>query len=1095
MTRLMKLLSRYITCLLTLFILASCSDEIEPVCDYTVTGKDVTVKVRINTPVTDVKSRAPLSDYQIDEVRTLWIRTYSASTGAATCDWIKIEEIKDDLPTHDTEVERYVDIATKSGYTYVIAVANVDNPGVTKSAPTESKPLRELLESADTWTEFLDIAALTPSSTADINTAPLPVTMSGCLSNVPVKGTHPSNLAVWGGSNYNFAPVFVPATSDGTYKMGGAIHLRRLVSHVTFKIKAGDDVTIRPSSYTVFNVPKATWLYERTGIDGYNDNFGGTCTRETAGDYYANSSQFTSQYISEDNGVFAFDFWQGENKHKALPDGELAPLGIAFGDDQEKNYQYRELEVKNENGANSGIYKCLSGEKWTPENMATFVTFRADIEYKDKFKSDIDGTEKDVTRIGNAVFTVHLGYLDKNAADFNCYRNTDYTYTVTVNGLNNVMVEAEKNDEPQPGVEGLVSDVENATIFLDCHYSSFNIQLSKDELKYNKPDNRPDVQGIGFVITAWDNGREYTFTEDSEISADEMKYIDWVELRPTTGPNVLSKYYPRDHKTEGNKTFTLADAAKAKTWDDNDPRFSTSGYYTVFVNEYTYETSADERCESGDPNWARYVNQNSRQFFIRVTKEVSDDGESVYARSKYAGSQASIQTYYSISNFTEAQNGLPKGTAVGMEHTNEMLGMNLFNNFCPSGSETAFRNSSNGRHNTWLYIESKGSYKYWSDFLNEALNESSFWDQQLIPSVDSKNLQNGPSIPGGYMLLPSLKPSESAYRSGEYTSKDKPGPQSDDWFKRSYYDPQPLSSNKNYYFEAISACMNRNRDNNGNGIIDADELRWFVPSSRMYLQLLLGENSMTSRIMDFESLKGKTLNTDNGLNNRYLYYTSDQHIAWAVEGLSLSDAWTRPYAFPAWQVRCVRNLGSDLSTITAGSKVEQPYQHDEKNKIVRMTYYDPVSIRSVTYTGNGTGANEMPVHMVTSEYNLPYKAFKYLMESPGNEYNIISGDFSSRVELINKNPCSSLNNAVNGYGWRLPNQKELAILRNLGVLSFSGSSYITSCTVSFFNQSGLGGDMSDNKFMGARQDASCQLGYVDSWNRTANIRCVRDYVE
>ena len=345
------------------------------------------------------------------------------------------------------------------------------------------------------------------------------------------------------------------------------------------------------------------------------------------------------------------------------------------------------------------------------------------------------------------------------------------------------------------------------------------------------------------------------------------------------------------------------------------------------------------------------------------------------------------------------------------------------------------------------------------------------------------------------MLLPSLKPSESAYRSGEYTSKDKPGPQSDDWFKRSYYDPQPLSSNKNYYFEAISACMNRNRDNNGNGIIDADELRWFVPSSRMYLQLLLGENSMTSRIMDFESLKGKTLNTDNGLNNRYLYYTSDQHIAWAVEGLSLSDAWTRPYAFPAWQVRCVRNLGSDLSTITAGSKVEQPYQHDEKNKIVRMTYYDPVSIRSVTYTGNGTGANEMPVHMVTSEYNLPYKAFKYLMESPGNEYNIISGDFSSRVELINKNPCSSLNNAVNGYGWRLPNQKELAILRNLGVLSFSGSSYITSCTVSFFNQSGLGGDMSDNKFMGARQDASCQLGYVDSWNRTANIRCVRDYVE
>lgn len=1098
MTRLMKLLSRYITCLLTLFILASCSDEIEPVCDYTVTGKDVTVKVRINTPVTDVKSRAPLSDYQIDEVRTLWIRTYSASTGAATCDWIKIEEIKDDLPTHDTEEKRYVDIATKSGSTYVIAVANVDNPGVTKSAPTESKPLRELLESADTWPEFLDIAALTPSATADINTAPLPVTMSGCLSNVPVGGTHPSNLAVWGSTNYNFAPVFVPATSSGTYTMGGAIHLRRLVSHVTFKIKAGKDVTIRPSSYTVFNVPKATWLYERTGIDGYNDNFGGTCTRETAGDYFANSSQFTSQYISEDNGVFAFDFWQGENKHKSLPDGELAHLGIAFGDDQEKNYQYRELEVKNENGANSGIYKCLSGEEWTPENMATFVTFRADIEYKDKFKSDIDGTVRDVTRIGNAVFTVHLGYLDKDAADFNCYRNTDYTYTVTVNGLNNVMVEAEKNDEPQPGVEGLVSDVENATIFLDCHYSSFNIQLSKDELKYNKPDNRPDVQGIGFVITAWDNGREYTFTEDSEISADEMKYIDWVELRPTTGPNVLSKYYPRDHKTEGNKTFTLADAAKAKTWDDNDPRFSTSGYYTVFVNEYTYETSADERCISGDPNWARYVNQNSRQFFIRVTKEVSDDGESVYARSKYAGSQASIQTYYSTSNFTEAQNGLPNGTAIGMEHINEMLGMNLFSSWRPSGmSDQNFRKTTNGRNNTWLWINSKGTD--WSNFFNANDTDKDYWNQQWIPAVATASLQNGPEIPGGYMLLPSLKPSPSAYRDNEYKGNYSSTPGASiggALLYRNNYDPQPRSTNKDYYFEAISACMNRNRDNNGNGKIDADELRWFVPTSRMYLRLILGDYSLSNPIMDFESLKDKTIDPVNGYNTRYLYYTSNGYIVWAVEGMSLSDD-NKPYAFTPWQIRCVRNLGSNLSTVTEGNKVEVAYEHDAVKRIVKMTYYDPASVRSISYTGNGSGTSsetdKMPVHMVTSQYNLPYKAFQYTTTAPTTDRIPSDYSFNNWLTLIQNNPCSSLNNATNGYGWRVPNQKELTILYNLGVFTptGTGSSYLTSCTVSYFNTTGKGGDMTNNKFMGVRGDASCQLDF----NAYPAIRCVRDYVE
>ena len=160
--------------------------------------------------------------------------------------------------------------------------------------------------------------------------------------------------------------------------------------------------------------------------------------------------------------------------------------------------------------------------------------------------------------------------------------------------------------------------------------SDLNIQLTKEELKNVNPATR---KGFGYIITSWDNGREYTFTEEDNPTAEEMKYINWVQLRPTTSMSELAEYRPMDKSAnDDGRTFTLADAAGARLWEDDDRRFSAAGIYTVFVNEYTYEDDADEGNDGGTPNWARYVNQNPRRFYIRVTKKVSDDAQSVYAR-------------------------------------------------------------------------------------------------------------------------------------------------------------------------------------------------------------------------------------------------------------------------------------------------------------------------------------------------------------------------------------------------------------------------------------------------------------------------------
>lgn len=1051
-------------------VMTSCEDDIQPpYTDYTVSGEEVTATVSVSLPEMTVKSRAAHSEQQLNEVRSLWIRTYSATTGAATSDWLKTTP-----GTYDTELvpegKHKFDLRTKSGSSYVVAVANVENMAVTKNKPSldDARILSELLDAADTWADFMNIAVVTPSTLDDVNAAPVPITMVGCLSNTTVgdMDAHPA-LSEWG-SHYNFQPVFIPATSNKTYELAGAIHLRRLVSHITFTIKAGDKVNITPTSYTVVNAPVATWLYERAGVTA---NFGDDCTQENSSTYYATPPIFTSQFISEENGEFKFDFWQGENKHTALPADELKKLGIEFkADDPRFNYDKRELEKKGADGKNTGLYLCLTGEIWTPNNMASYVIVRCDVEYKDKIPVD-DG--ESVTRIGNAEYVIHLGFLDKDAADFNCYRNVDYHYNMTVNGVNDIYLEA-YGDEQIPGAEGVVSDVEKPTVFLDSHYCAFNIQLTKDELTGK---NLTNGRGMGYLISVWDNGREQIFSDENPVADDDRKYVDWVELRPTTSANTLAKYYPRTHASEGHKTFTLEDASKANTWTDDDVRFSDTEYYTVFVNEYVYEDDSNEGVTgNGTPEWVRYVNQNPRRFFIRVTKEVSDDGQSIYTRSKYAASQASIQTYYSTENLTPAtvKDGvaLGRGTAIGMESVNELEGLNLRFTFPHAGLSDV-----NGRWNVWQWVQSKTGQ--WADFVTET-------EPQTVPSVASANLQNGPDLPGGTFAMPCL------VDLGFVPDYESVPNHRNGW---SIYDPQPKSTIQSDYIEAINACMNRNRDNNGNNTIDADELRWYVPATGKYLRLLLGQNSMTSPLMDFNAIK-RLPSADNRINTRYMFLTSDAQVLWAMEGLSVSDYASRG-AYPPWQIRCIRNLGSNMSNISDVDKVVQAYDVDKVNKIVRLSYYDPMSIRSITYNGNGTAPGQMPIHVINSPYNMPYKAFEYkevaLKDENGNDYS--PGLSSSAIiSSINSNPCSSLNSG-NKTGWRVPNQKELTILRNTGAISFSGT-YVTSCSMSYFDTSGVGGDNpgDTHRFMGVRREATCQLALNVS-DGSVRIHCVRDYIE
>lgn len=1082
---------KYLFASLFLTVMA-CQDEL-PEFDYTVEGEDVELTVPLSLPKMDVQSRANMPENDLNRVESLWIATYNvrgARTTQETNGWKQLTP-----GTTDKEIPHEVTLKTKSGSSYIVAVANVNNMAIDKTDPNMTeKPLSELLEAADTWEKFLNIAVVSPSTRNLINAPLSPLPMCGAYTNLVAGGDHntyPHRFDDW--QIENFKAFTIPASENGTMTMtDGAIHLRRLVSQITFNIRPdNDNIRITPTSYQVVNVPKYSWLYERSAKDGMLANFGDLNTDESkSGNYYVSPEAFTNfgQVAAEGErkAGYTFNFWQGENKHNAP--------GCS-------DYNARELENKNDANENTGIYTSLSGSNWTPNNMASLVMINCEVEYNAQISVDEEGatdqpdSNKPVWRTGNATYVIHLGYMDEDPTDFNCFRNTRYTYEVAVQGLNQIRVEAWGGD-PTNGAEGIVSDVENQSMALDAHYAAYNIKLSDEDLATWNPATG---KGFGFILTTYDNNTarpEKTYQETDFVSyasyddvpASIKKYINWVELRPTSGEKVLAEYKPRGNNGTGSSdglTFNLIDAAKGHSYVTaakavaGSVSESDSGekWYTVFVNEYTYECDGANETgvdASGRHHWQAYVNANPRRYYLRVTRSVSTDGQSIYARSKYSGSQESITTYYATDQQTVASgSGQVDGSIIGVERINESFGLNLRRSFTNSSNEV------NGRINLLQFIRSRYNNGSWT---TGSTNRT--WNYYLNPTQ--------PQEIGAFY-------EDNNGKTGYHEAQTVYLPKIYDFRgDRSYdqYSPQQ-NSNASSYIEAIAACMNRNRDNNGNGTIDNDELRWYVPAKGKYLRMIIGAAGLgEDALINYSEIsKMPYPGSENGHNGPFLYYCSDGAVLWAMEGYSTSS-WGAYGAIP-WQVRCIRNLGTNLANVNEVDQTVMAYKYDATTLTITPTYYNIASKRNYSLSGNGTAMGQMPVQSLADvEYNTIYRnGFQVHTSTYSDTYSGHSSDWStvkSYIESAN-NPCNKLNtNATDGGRWRLPNVTELAVMRNLGLLTGNGTWYL-SCTMAAFDANGNKVVPASTTPTGIRYFMSGGSDIVtQGWKGTYRIRCVRD---
>ncbi len=1126
----------------------SCSDDLKVPGTTVEEGRETTVSLSFAVPQMNVQSRMTVE--QESTVSSLWVGIYNVGSGLRT----------NELPTEGyyvitpSSTNQHPDggntpdyslptIKTRTGASYIVAVANVrQNLGITDNAALledlgidkgdRTKSLAELLAAADTWEKFKSIShVLNQADNVQYMTPNLP------MAGTYMEGNHAGRPAG------RPADGPTPVTIVDGQKLTGKIHLRRLVAKNTFIIKGGTNVEFEPTGWQLINNPVISYVQEQeVNAADVSDYFEGT-----GGDFEGNYSNSPNsfQFDKADGGGYTFEFYQLENKHTAL-EWDAAGGGTGIPTDAnalsgyKQVYQYRDREFKNplgdNNVQNTGVFRSLVRSEGEPvigtesmNNRASYVQITGNVSYyidpvaeganpgqEIPVPSDKEGA---VQRTAYVTYTIHLGYCEgaddaAKAADFNCRRNTRYTYTVTVNGVNDIIVEAMKQGENQPGAEGDVLDSTNEVLELDAHYQAFNVRLSDEEvLSMTYEIHAP--YGAETKSFVWEKGS----TESPVKNENDRPFVDWVKMRPTTSQTAIASY----KTTDGNGPWSLDDMRKGGHLSNSAADAEGRKWYTVFIDEYVYHFGADGKPKDDDGNeegqdWTKFVDKPDRTFsLIAVRRGTSTDGESTYGQYRYSIRQKSIQTYYSKSGNVSA-------TALGAEHVNESYGLNLrWSSAVPT--PTGGWNPDNGRWNMWQYVGS-----------NQNLRNR--WSTHL----DANTLMSVPAINNTNMVAGFQRKDATTYYVPQANAITSTG-----GLTRRDYDPQ----GGNTFYEIMSQCLSRNRDLNGNGVIDESELRWYLPAMGKYARMVIGRNALKAPIFDpddvaYESGFDGTPDPTSKVGGLscFHYASSDNLLLMSEYGM-----WIERYGFNgdngkngyalAWQVRCIRNLGANLSEVVPNDPVQRAYTIDTDSRMIEMTYYQDNAVRTAYY---GAG-HPMQAHTVFAPENLPYKKFQYAktdLESTAGTTPLVS-DYT--VEIRTGGNVDFIRNTSNGWGesiqyntlcskyyenedesdkgtWRVPNQTELTILRRettdvfdiSGLYNGAGTDVRgmwcwPSCTINYVGTTDIymavyfNNHRQNSNYDSAAQKAANRYWSNSAWldigleNTTLRLRCVRDIRE
>ncbi len=596
---------------------------------------------------------------------------------------------------------------------------------------------------------------------------------------------------------------------------------------------------------------------------------------------------------------------------------------------------------------------------------------------------------------GMVSYTVHLGDFSKDVTDFDVTRNYSYKYTITIKGASEFVAECEKEGD-DPGSEGTLVNFREGTVYqLDAHYESRVLRLEKAETD----DIMNRAGGLMFrVATAFCDGKQLLVKDD------------------------------------GVYDFTSPDKSKLCGFDEN-------GQPTDLTKLYN--------SGEADFNWVRFV-KNTTENKIAADRAISDV-------CKYPGTANTKNVFQILSDIYKSEKKGGTDDFFDVDEGGEKVAyVSVFvdENYYPEKAWTEYVNKDTPRVmylSSTSYEVSKDGHSAYSN-PKYVLAQRSIWtfykkDQSLIPfgieTVNEEQSVSGFSFYIGRSGNVGISSSEG-YAAADAILKNSA------YLNAGYYSGSTYNKGSQDLYENIyKACYSRNRDENGNGIIDSDELKWYLPTIRELVGVWIGEDIMLAEAKLFSGTESawseydRLGETDDRKKFHYFSATNDSNgrnplILWAEEGSSTSwksgGSWS-----DATLVRCVRTLESGTSDSPKYGRRSHDHFVNYTPEADGTTVID-VKIDDAVLRSYSASPMAPSFERGEASSNKLYSRFQMAAENLRDEShpavgNHLAGGTYSRGEVANSGNGGEFISSQDdvcfkamGGAWRVPNQKELILM-------------------------------------------------------------------
>lgn len=889
-------------------LLSSCADETTIYSKVEVID-DIPVTVNLSfTPNSSTAVTTKATEAEEDAVKDLYIITFKGNGSFSDKHYFTHEQLTAFGKQADGKGGK-IELNTTSGLKKVFAVANVGTTNFSSDEKTASTG--DLKARIDAFfaagnanlDSWLQFTATMVNEDADWASGHF--LMSGKFGETAESVTDGACLFSLDNKIYN---------AEGTTLSEGKIWLTRTAASVTFNVFANADKDIKFSmtSWEICNVPKTVNLFA-------------------------------------DNTNHTTDVFQPKNFNGSFSNNSF-------------NFYMLENIQGNVSGASDNHTRAANA----PAN-ATYVKIKGKYEGPGTHTAPNSTAQ---TVLADVTYYVYLGYIQKDGrtqdnANFDVYRNFRYTYNVTVNGVQDIIVEAEGGDENK-GVDG---DVLFAGSFIevDSHYSRQKLSFGR----IATTETEAIRSSVRSYKTGWAEKDVFTggvYNTDVDIS-----WIHFVKA------SVVEELWANEGK---GPDFTLAGDARlaAGIMDLNElvtALKSGDDFFGAGNNSIDVYAYIDEHYYDGEQSIASFVNdqpgtvaQKTRSMKINLKNNVSIGGNSSVSSAEYVILQKPIVTI-----FDTRYNG-----GWGFEYFNENLPdnydeMTLSQKAIDAGIYYGYPSTLGNLRKDDGYENVKTEYN--------ALSDKSWKNVNII---------------------------------GKYNAED----------------PDDLDLNN---AEAYLACMSRNRDENGNGVIDAEEIKWYLPAINQYEYYWVGWDAIPKDATLFpEEHRNQSLGE---IRETFSFHSSGKYRFQADEGSAVRGPWHEDNA-GRMHIRCARNIGSgnDVQIASASFDTTNSFtvsvvglpqtslrQTAQRDKLLAHNEYDKLNrlYKEIEVKTNLIGAvteNEKIVRFDESGTALA---------------SIAVGEY---VNKENNNPCDYYNTGGE-KGWRPANQRELIAIQLAGAEFFT----------------------------------------------------------